>query len=276
MCDFFSFVTNSRGRQYFFDWPQRQAILKNKLASKRGQTITEADSHSQICDYYDLDCDKVNKYEYNPLTKVFTVDQINTKDRSIIEERWVREINFKAIVEPLIIKEIINPFEIKWKRETKKDIENLKKWSSVWVSACNSVRDSVRDSVGASACKSVWASVGYSVGYSVRDSVGYSVRDSVWAYISSFFDIKKWKHIKHKPGENPFQSCIDLWHRGFVPSFDGKTWRLHTSKGIVFEISNTKLLKDKTVVMEDKQGNKKEVYKDLFLRHFTPSSHNSN
>ena len=34
-------------------------------------------------------------------------------------------------------------------------------------------------------------------------------------------------------------------------------------------------INDKTVVIEDKQGNKKEVYKDLFLQNFTPSSSNS-
>jgi hypothetical protein len=74
---------------------------------------------------------------------------------------------------------------------------------------------SVGDSVGAS----VWASVGASVGASVRASVG--------AYISSFFQLKKWEYIKHKSRENPFQSCIDLWEMGLVPSFDDKTWRLH-------------------------------------------------
>lgn len=37
-------------------------------------------------------------------------------------------------------------------------------------------------------------------------------------YISSFFDIK-YKH--------DFSSCIKLWERGLVPSFDGKIWRLH-------------------------------------------------
>jgi hypothetical protein len=41
--------------------------------------------------------------------------------------------------------------------------------------------------------------------------------------------------------------------------------------------SNVKIVEinDKTVVIEDKQGNQKEVYKDLFLKHFTPSSSNS-
>ena len=76
-----------------------------------------------------------------------------------------------------------------------------------------------------------WASVGASVRDSVRDSVWDSVVDSVRAYISSLFPgIKKWKYIDHPEGENPFQPCIDLWHRGLVPSYDGKVWRLHAGE----------------------------------------------
>ena len=152
----------------------------------------------------------------------------------------------------------INPQEIK-AEFTDKHKELLKTWASVWASVRDSVRDSawasardsVRDSVGASVWASVgasvWASVWDSVGASVwdsvgasvwdsvrasvRDSVGASVRDSVGAYISSLFlNITKWKYINHKEGENPFQSCIDLWKDGFIPSFDGKTWRLHTGQ----------------------------------------------
>ena len=83
-----------------------------------------------------------------------------------------------------------------------------------------------------------WASVGDSVWSSVGASVGASVGDSVWAYISSLFpNIKKWEYIEHEEGINPFQPCIDLWHRGLVLSFDGKTWRLHAGEkaNIVWE-----------------------------------------
>jgi hypothetical protein len=53
-------------------------------------------------------------------------------------------------------------------------------------------------------------------------------------YISSLFpNIKKWKYVEHKEGENPFQSAIDLWHKGLMPSFDGKIWRLHGYQGKV-------------------------------------------
>ena len=79
-----------------------------------------------------------------------------------------------------------------------------------------------------------WALVRDSAWDSVRDSVG----DSVGAYISSiFYGVEKWRYVEHKPGVNPFQSCIDLWESGYIASYDGKKWRLHTGKNakIVWE-----------------------------------------
>jgi hypothetical protein len=88
-------------------------------------------------------------------------------------------------------------------------------WDSIWDSVWGSIRDSIWDSV--------WDSI--------RGSIWDSIRGSVWAYISSLYTgIKKWKYFDHPEGENPFQPCIDLWHRGFVPSFDGKIWRLHAGE----------------------------------------------
>ena len=108
--------------------------------------------------------------------------------------------------------------------------------ASVW----DSVRASVWDSVGDSVWDYVWVSVVNSIRVSVWASVGASdwdsVWDSVWAYISSLFtNIEHWKYVNHEEGVNPFQSCIDLWKGGYVPSFDGKVWRLHTKDGIVWE-----------------------------------------
>lgn len=140
----------------------------------------------------------------------------------------------------------------------------LEEWKKVMASVSASVRDSVLESVGYSVLESVvdsvvdsvWESVrasvlesvGYSVLESVAESVGYSALDSVWnsigdsvgysvrVYISSLFPhIKRWKGIDHEEGVNPFQSGIDLWKAGYVPSFDGKIWRLHTKDGIAWE-----------------------------------------
>ena len=183
MCKFFSIVTepeNHGGQRLYFDWEYRKIHLDD-----------ENDSHSLICKFNNLEEDACNKYEFNPLTKEFTVDQINDSiDDRVQVEQWFNNLDFKKIVEPLIIKPIIHPFKLpKVEKVTDQQIQRLKDW------------DSVRDSVGASVWASVWASVG--------------------AYISSFFDIA-YKY--------DFSPCIKLWEDSLVPSFDGTTWRLHSGE----------------------------------------------
>jgi hypothetical protein len=123
-------------------------------------------------------------------------------------------------------------------------IDLCRQWDSIWASVRDgvwdsiwaSVRDGVWDGVWDSIWDSIWDSVGDGVGGRVRDSVrasvwdsvGGSVRASVWAYIGSLFPgITSWSYIDHDPGAYPFQSAVDLWCRGLVPSFDGRQWRLH-------------------------------------------------
>ncbi|MDX9780991.1 MAG: hypothetical protein RBT66_08130 [bacterium] len=243
MCNFFSFVTdpiNHPAEYYFFDWEYRQSHLDDE----------GVDSHSHICARFKLDEDVCNKYEFNPLTKAFTVDQINSnRDDSEAAEKWANRQDFKEIVEPLIIKPIVKPFELpKVEQVTDEQIGWLKEWASVWALVGASVRDlvgaSVRDLVGASVWDSVGSSVWALVGASVRDLVLTSVRDlvgasvwasvraSVWAsfgaYFSSFFAI----NYKYN-----FSSVANLWNAGLVPSFDGKVWRLHSGKDakIIYE-----------------------------------------
>ena len=158
-------------------------------------------------------------------------------------------------------KKIVHPFnDIKMVRKVSvKHKLILKEWDSVWGSVGGSVMGSVIgsvgcsvwDSVGVSVWDSVWGSVWSSVSGSVRGSVrgyvGVSVWDSVWVsvegYISSFFKLDKWAYIKHKKNINPFQSIINLWEMGLVPSFDGEYWRLHSGKKakVVFKIKQSDL-----------------------------------
>src|SRR3989339_658390 len=198
MCKFFSLISDGNGNPYYFDWKQRQAMLKKDPAFNMVET---ADSHSSISSFYGFTgnkADEVNKYEYSPLTGLFEVDQMNTTDDKCLIEKFCREVNFKTIVGPLIVKKIFNPLtNLKAKKVSKRDLLLLKVWASV------------RDSVG----DSVWDSVGASV----RDSVG----DSVVASISTYFDIKY---------KNNFGINQKLWERGLVPSFDGTIWRLHAGK----------------------------------------------
>ncbi|MFA6270309.1 MAG: hypothetical protein WC657_03815 [Candidatus Paceibacterota bacterium] len=227
MCEFFSFVTepeNHGGKRFYFDWEYRKKHLQD-----------ENDSHSLICKQFKLDEDVCNKYEFNPLTRAFSIDKINSPvDDRIQAEDWVNKLDFRKVIQPLIIKPIINPFDLPIVEITPEIIGLLKQWTSVWASVRASVRDSVWDSVGASVGASVWDSVGASVWASVRDSVwgsvGASVGASVWAYVSTFFNIKY---------KCDFSSCAKLWEMGIVLSFDGTTWRLHSGKdaAIVFEIT---------------------------------------
>ena len=226
MCEFFSIVTdpeNYAGKRFYFDWPWRKAHLND-----------ENDSHSIICKHFGLQEDVCNKYEFNPLTKTFKVDQINspTNDQAQVGE-WFNTLDYKRIIEPLIIKPIINPLELPLPALVlDEQVELLRQWACVWASVRASEWASVRASVGAS----VWDSVRASVGASVGDSVRASVRDNVWAYVSSFFDIQ-YKY--------DFSPCVKLWEMGLVPSFDGKTWRLHSGSksAIVYLISKVDLEK---------------------------------
>jgi len=157
----------------------------------------------------------------------------------------------------------IHPFKLPKRIPTDEDMALLKQWAtvrasvgasvgatvgdsvgatvrdsvgdSVWATVRASVGDSVGDSVWATVWASVWDTVRASVGATVRDSVWATVRatvwDTVWAYIGSLFPgVTKWKYINHKKCAYPFQSGVDLWKRGLVPSFDGKIWQLRSGE----------------------------------------------
>jgi hypothetical protein len=221
-------VSDGAGKVYYFDYSIRKRIIAKELP------YDSTDSHTSIADFYGFkgaDEDMLNKYEYNPLTGSFVIDKMNNKDDLAQVKAFCQRINWKDIVPELIIKPIVHPFrDIQAGEVTDREIDLFDKWIAVW----DSVRASVGDSVWDSVWDSVSASVGASVSASVRASVGDSVRASVWAsvgaYTSSFFNLPNWKYMDHEAGINPFQPCIDLWESGFVPSFDGKVWRLHAGK----------------------------------------------
>jgi len=207
MCKFFSFVSDGYGNYLYSDWNTRKENMRENH-----------DSHTVILTRNEVPPrlqDRWSKYEYNPLTKEFTIDEPVEWHDHEAAKNWVQHLNFKSVVEPLVIKKIRNPLTGRAKKVTEKEIALLDQWikvrDSVRISVWDSIRDSIRDSVG--------------------DSVVDSVYDSVWAYISSFFKIQY---------EHDFSSAIKLWNAGFVPSFDEKTWRLHSGEKaeVVYERSN--------------------------------------
>ena len=224
----------------------------------------DTDSHEELEKLYDG-----WKGEPEERTKVLARFEISPKNKDYLKpDEWVFKIdedrkpawwtekhekNAWSAFKPwkkkfdsvLVCKPIVNPFKIEAPEITERHIALLKEWYSVG--------DSVRYSVSAS----VWASVRASVGDSVGDSVSASVGASVWAYVGSFFKLKRkeWKHTeKIKSKGYPFQSAVDLWNDGLVPSFDGKTWKLHGLKDgkvqILFKIGKEDLKEKKKNVKD--------------------------
>jgi len=254
MCGFFSLTSDGKGNIKYFNWELRKKCIS-------GELNYDPDSHTSINDYYGFNvvrADNRNKYEFNPLIRKFTVDQINGWDDSDEVERQVRELDFKGICPKLVIKPIVNPLtDIRFDGEvTEEHIGLLRKWSVARICIINSVRDSIIGSVDVSIWDSVWDSIWSSIWNPVRaavwdsiwdpvraiirDSIWDSVGDSIWSsvddfvysYISSFFNLEKdeWKHCDFDFESNPFQVAIDLWNMGLIPSYDGNVWRLHAGR----------------------------------------------
>ncbi len=196
------------------------------------------DSHSELArigGYADRQLGEFAKIEITPRNRDYInpdiwdyrVDEspvpdwcgIHEKEKALrAHKQWLKKLD-KVIVR----KKTVHPFKLTPPEITEKHIALLKKWASV--------RASVRDSGGASVRASVW------------DSVRASVRASVWAYAGSFFKIAQWQSVKHPKGKYPYQPLVQLWNKGLVPSFDGKTWRLHGGEKakILFSVSAEEL-----------------------------------
>ena len=93
MCKFFSLITTGDGKPKFFDENIRLELSINN------PKYYDYDSHSSIADFFGLNEDKCNKYEYNPITKIFTVDQINTQPNDSEKvEKWCNSFDFNPIL----------------------------------------------------------------------------------------------------------------------------------------------------------------------------------
>jgi len=259
MCNAFSFVVHRNGKVYWkFGIDSHSDIIEKFGLSEKNTCLAEIIPKKDK-DYLGAlkPSEKYWKFSFDEKNKELWHQECPEWWKASHEKHSWEAFRqwFKELDKILIRKKIIHPFKnIKPpKRITRKHIELLKQWASVWdsvgasvwASVWDSVGASVGDSVGASVWVSVWDSVGASVGDSVWASVWVSVRDSVYGYAGSFFRIKKWKYIKHKPYEYPFESVVKLWEQGLVPVFDGEKWMLLGGKKaeVLFEIEAKELKK---------------------------------
>ena len=203
---------------------------------KSGEVLWEAgiDSHDKLLtkhnivdDTSDGDMIKLARIEMTPDDGylhpegnwTFKVDE-NTSPRWITPkkkqacydalEQWKKYVYSKINLEEA--RNPINPFKLPKRIPTPEDIGLLHKWITVG----DTVWATVRDTVWATDRDTVWA------------TVRYPVREAVWAYTGSLFMIEKWGD--YPAGIYPFQPAVDMWKHGLVPSYDGKTWRLHSGE----------------------------------------------
>ena len=91
MCQFFSCITKGDGKLLYIGPKEREIVYQGgSLPCKTGQPIGSRDcidSHSAIANYFGVDVDKVNKYEFRPLDRKFIVDQINTVNSKGYDDR---------------------------------------------------------------------------------------------------------------------------------------------------------------------------------------------
>jgi len=173
---------------------------------------------------------------------VITRDKYKTRSKAL---KVIREVNPADIFEWNYNEACnpINPFNIDAPEVSDYELNLLKNWSKIYDLANDSVCDSITSSTWETAGMFVWNLIRDSIWTLVRRKIvspfpipdGFLIWDWVFssarAYMGSLFPcIKKWKYIKHKRGEYPFQSAVDLWKSGLVPSFNGYRWKLYTGK----------------------------------------------
>jgi hypothetical protein len=227
---------------------------------KSGEVLWEAgiDSHDKLLtkhnivdDTSDGDMIKLARIEMTPDDGylhpegnwTFKVDE-NTSPRWITPkkkqacydalEQWKKYVYSKINLEEA--RNPINPFKLPKRIPTPEDIGLLHKWAALRHTSKEIVRDAIRDTVGdtvgAIVIGATWDTVRHTVWDTifptVKTSAWDTVRDAIRAYTGSLFNIEK--RGNYPAGTYPFQPAVDMWKHGLVPSYDGKTWRLHSGE----------------------------------------------
>ena len=126
MCKFFSFCGDGFGNYKFYRAEERKAMFGEG---------DSPDSHTHILEGVPVELqDRWSRYEYNPLTKEFTVDQGVEGHNHERAKNWVTSIDWSLVVPELVVKSIVNPFTDRNppKKITKEHIGLVRKWASVW------------------------------------------------------------------------------------------------------------------------------------------------
>ena len=243
MSNFFSFAWDGKDKFLYADYKIRKELIKNK-------SDDDPDSFKWLMTYFCIKQSKQKKWSFcnfDPITKKFDILVKIDNHNYQIAENWVKNINFKYIVPELIIKNIIDPLNNCIKPLPNEYIILLKEWSNIdrfaYISSYNYIMKYVGKYIYNYINDCIWSYCGnhimnaicFSVPPCMMNSYLYnSMVNSLVVYGASFFDIKY---------NFDFSPLLKLYNAGFVPSFDGVKWRLHSGlEGtIIFEINKNKL-----------------------------------
>ena len=94
MCNYFSFLSDGKGKIFYFNSKQREELRKNNPKNY------ETDSHTSIAHFYGYEGkneDTLNKWEYNLWTKILQIDQLNAVDDRELFMKELEGIDFNKI-----------------------------------------------------------------------------------------------------------------------------------------------------------------------------------
>ncbi len=161
MCEFFSCNSDGKGNLSYCDSLLRQALRDDggiKLPSY--YPGASPDSHSFIASTISEEAsaeDKMNKYEFNPITKRLVLDQINVDNDSDIVEEKLHKLDWETIVPELEIKPPIERWLGRNNGEpTKKHIDLLREWAQVVARSPVNIEELVRTVVSQHTGKRVY------------------------------------------------------------------------------------------------------------------------
>jgi hypothetical protein len=161
MCNFFSLISNGKGKAYYFNRDLRQQIIDGKLNYV-------VDSHASIAEFFKpetkLTEDMVNKYEYNPITTKFIIDGLYAKNNDAERiEAFCRQLDFNDVVPNwAYLKDILERLQVY------KPINPIIATTMPSKSRIKKIMAQVGDQVRAQVRDQVWAQVGVIAYYAIK------------------------------------------------------------------------------------------------------------
>ena len=216
------FVMHGKTAKYF-DWNQRQ---------ESREVSYNAHSHQFICKFYGLDEEQCGFYSYDPIhNKVDIVKSEQVKWTNGFAFKFAEGLDFYTIAPLIHVRPVLNPLAMRpIESVSSKHIRQLESWAKVTREEIGGYGSLAIGTLGTDLYEAVADTIEYELTNVIKGMIFKSIvkdggnniirlYDAIRLYAYSFFKLDFGTRA---------QDLLDLWYDGLVPSFDGKTWRLHS------------------------------------------------